>query len=252
MRDFLYSEIAAWHGLRNVPDDADRAVAAGSMLCKRLLEPLQDSFGCVHIRSGYRSPSVNRFGNENKLNCASNEANYAHHIWDYPDGEGKHGATACIVIPWLVDHIERGGSWTDMAWWIHDYLPYSSLHFFPKLAAFNISWHEAPIRRIDSYAAPKGCLTRAGMPNHAGSHADQYAGFPQLYALRDARQVREPAHHAPAPSSHPHSAPLESTNMLDQPVTAGTPLERVKPPSNAMNRLASRAKPTGRTRRERQ
>ena len=39
MRDFLYSEIAAWHQLRNVPDFPDRAIAAGSQLCKHLLLP---------------------------------------------------------------------------------------------------------------------------------------------------------------------------------------------------------------------
>lgn len=180
MRDFLHSEIANWYGLKNVPDFSDQAVQVGRCLCEQLLEPIQETFGRIHIRSGYRSPELNRFGSENKLNCASNEANYAHHIWDYQDTDGKRGATACIVVPWLVDHIERGGSWTDMAWWIHDHLPYSSLYFFPKLAAFNINWHEAPIRRIDSYAPPKGCLTRPGMTNHAGTHADQYQGFPRF------------------------------------------------------------------------
>ena len=67
-----------------------------------------------------------------------------------------------------------------MAWWIHDHLPYSTLCFFPKLAAFNINWHEAPIRRIDSYTDPRGCLTKPGMANHAGLHADQYSSFPDL------------------------------------------------------------------------
>ncbi|WP_157268270.1 hypothetical protein [Azohydromonas aeria] len=177
MRDFLHSEIAAWHQLHNLPDDPDAAIAAGRELCERLLEPLQATFGRVHVRSGYRSPAVNDFGNRNGLNCASNEANRAGHIWDLPDDRGR-GATACIVLPWLADHVERGGRWTDMAWWIHDHLPYSSLYFFPKLAAFNISWHEQPLRRIDSYVAPRGCLTKPGMPNHAGSHASEYAGFP--------------------------------------------------------------------------
>jgi hypothetical protein len=174
MRDFLYSEIAAWHGLRNVPEHPERAVAVGRQLCEQLLEPLQARFGRIHVRSGYRSPEVNRFGSENKLNCASNESNYAHHIWDYPDAQGKCGATACIVVPWLVDYVDKGGSWTAMAWWVHDHLPYSSLYFFPRLAAFNINWHEAPVRRVDSYAPPKGCLTRPGMPNHQGSHASAY------------------------------------------------------------------------------
>jgi len=179
MRDFLYSEIAMWNGLRNVPDFPDRAVSAGTQLCEALLEPLQATFGRIHIRSGYRSPSVNEFGNKNKLNCANNESNYAAHIWDYPDAFGKQGAAACIVVPWLVDHIERGGKWTDMAWWIHDHLPYSTLYFFPRLAAFNINWHEIPVRRVDSYLQPKGCLIRPGTIGYFGLHADQYQGFPK-------------------------------------------------------------------------
>lgn len=40
----------------------------------------------------------------------------------------------------------------------------------PKYWAFNISWHEKPVRRIDSYVAPKGCLTKPGMANFEGSH----------------------------------------------------------------------------------
>jgi hypothetical protein len=182
MRDFLHSEIAAWHGLRNIPDHPDAAIYAGEQLCQQLLEPLQASFGRIHVRSGYRSPAINEFGNLNKLNCASNASNYSAHIWDYPDAQGKRGATACIVVPWLVDHITRGGSWTDMAWWIHDHLPYHSLYFFPRLAAFNIRWHEAPVRRVDSYAAPKGCLIQPGTPGAPGMHQECYVGFPDLDA----------------------------------------------------------------------
>ena len=191
MRDFLHSEIAAWHGLRNVPDNPERAMATGRMLCEHLLEPLQATFGRIHIRSGYRAPQVNRYGNQHKLNCADNEKNFGRHIWDQPDAQGGHGAMACVVVPWLVDHLEKSGSWTAMAWWIHDHLPYSSLHFFSKLGAFNIGWHERPERRIDSYAAPKGCLTQPGMANHGGLHADQYKGFPALVAAH-ARAVFKP------------------------------------------------------------
>lgn len=87
------------------------------------------------------------------------------------------GATACIVVPALVDHADRGGSWTAMAWWIHDHLPYSHLQFFPRLLAFNIRWREAPERVIKSYVAPKGTLTRPGMDNHSGDHASLYRGL---------------------------------------------------------------------------
>lgn len=189
MRDFLHSEIAAWHGLRNIPDDPDRAIAMGRELCTELLEPLQATFGRIHIRSGYRSPEVNRFGNENRMNCASNDRNHGRHIWDYPDAAGHGGAMACIVVPWLVDYVGRGGSWMAMAWWIHDHLPYGILCFFPGLSAFNIGWQEVPERRIDSHVRPKGCLTRPGMDNHAGSHAAFYPSFPSLVRLEPGRRT---------------------------------------------------------------
>lgn len=93
------------------------------------------------------------------------------------------GATACIVIPWLADCVQRGEvDWQAMAWFIHDNLPYSSLCFFPKLAAFNIHWHERPERRIDSYTPPKGVLTKPGMANHDVDHSECYKGFPALSA----------------------------------------------------------------------
>jgi hypothetical protein len=65
-----------------------------------------------------------------------------------------------------------------MAWWIHDHLPYSWLMFFPRYAAFNIGWHERPRRTIYSHVVPRGWLTKPGMPNHSGSHATAYSGFP--------------------------------------------------------------------------
>jgi hypothetical protein len=174
MRDFLFSDIAAIHGLSNVPDDPELAIAAGTKLCEELLEPIQDAFGRIAIRSAYRSADVNAFGNANGYNCASNEANRARHIWDLRDARGHMGATACIVVPYFWDRFQAPGDWQKLAWWIHDHLPYSSLYFFPKLWAVNISWHEAPERRIDSYAAPKGCLTKPGMTNHGGSHAREW------------------------------------------------------------------------------
>jgi hypothetical protein len=177
LRDFLHSEIAQVYGLLNVPDDVDLAVSAGSKLCEELLEPLQARFGRVAIRSAYRSSEVNELGNRNGHSCARNEANYAGHIWDRRDADGRMGATACIVVPALEDYAARGGSWTEMAWWIHDHLPYSHLQFFPKLLAFNIRWREAPERVIKSYVAPKGTLTKPGMDNHPGDHASLYQGL---------------------------------------------------------------------------
>lgn len=177
-RDFLYSEIANLYGMPNLPDEPDLAITVGRHLCEELLEPLQDTFGRIAIRSAYRSSTINDFGNRNKLNCASNKKNRAAHIWDRLDENGHMGATACIVIPWFADRYADGADWRAMAWWIHDHLPYSSMFFFPKLAAFNIRWHECPERRIDSYISPKGCLTRPEMENNRVNHAEWYAGFP--------------------------------------------------------------------------
>ena len=180
MRDFLYSDIASVHGMNNVPDDPELAIAAGSRLCQDLLEPLQDAFGRVAVRSAYRSPEVNGFGNrmqrEGKkgYSCASNEASAAGHIWDRKDADGRMGATACVVVPAFWDRFQAAGDWTRLAWWIHDHLPYSSLYFFPVYWAFNITWSEVPFRRIDSYVEPRGCLTKPGMANHVGSHEPEW------------------------------------------------------------------------------
>ncbi len=180
LRDFLHSEIADFYRIPNIPDDPDLAIEAGKHLCEELLEPLQATFGRLHIRSGYRSRAVNEFGNRNKLNCSTNAATAADHIWDMRDADGCMGATACVVVPWLVDTHDHESDWQRLAWWIHDHLPYASLCFFPKLWAFNIQWHERPVRRIMSYVAPRGVLTKPGMANHQGSHAEWYAGFPDL------------------------------------------------------------------------
>lgn len=183
MRDFLFSEIANFYGMSNIPDDPDLAIAAGRRLCEELLEPIAAAFGGISIRSAYRSCAVNEFGNRNDLNCATNEKNFAHHIWDRRDAGGFMGATACIVVRRFADRYAQGADWRSLAWWIHDHLPYSTLYFFPKLAAFNIQWHERPQRRIDSYIAPKGCLTKPGMVGHAGDHSASYVGFPPVEAL---------------------------------------------------------------------
>ena len=181
MREFLYSEIANIHGLQNIPDDPDLAIANGRAFCEALLDPLEETFGRVAVRSGYRSASLNRFGNENRLNCARNDYPQECHIWDR--GWGAQAiAGASIVIPWFADRYEQGRDWRDLAWWIHDHLPYSELWFFPKLAAFNIAWRQQPLRRIDSYIPPRGTLLAAGSePEETlAMRRRRYADFPPL------------------------------------------------------------------------
>lgn len=178
MRDFLYSEISNLYGVPNVPENPDLAIQNGRHLCEQLLEPLQVAFGRIAIRSAYRSPAVNALGNEKGHNCGSNESNYAGHIWDHPDKNGKRGAMACVVVPWFLERYEQGADWRALAYWIHNHLSYSQLQFFPKLCAFNIGWHEEPARSVYSFIAPKGILVRGEPPNP--KLASHYEGFPLL------------------------------------------------------------------------
>lgn len=179
MRDCLYSEIASFCGIPNIPENPDLAIEVGSKLCEGLLEPLQETFGRIAIRSAYRAPAVIRFGKEIG-HGASVENNAAYHVWDLLDENGHKGATACIVIPWFADCYAQGADWRTLAWWIHDHLPYSHLQFFPKLCGFNLQWHQQPVRRIDSFISPRGCLTKPGMNNHTGNHVAWYKNFPVL------------------------------------------------------------------------
>lgn len=178
LRDFLHSEIAEFYGLANIPDDPDLAIAAGRRLCEELLEPLQDRFGRISIRSAFRSCAVNEIGNLKGHNCASNPSNYAGHIWDRRDAQGHMGATACIIVNAFIPHYEATGRWEAMAWWVHDHLPYSAMEFFPRYAAFNLTWHELPRRVVRSWIPPRrGILTKPGAANHEGRHDGEYAGF---------------------------------------------------------------------------
>lgn len=184
MRDFLYSEIGNFHQQQNLPRDPDLAIAHGRMLCSELLDPLEETFGRLAIRSGYRSPELNRYGNENRLNCARNDNPLECHIWDWGQGAEAIAGTS-LAIPWFTDRYETGRDWRDLAWWIHDHIPYSAMWFFPKLCAFNLDWRPEPHRMIGSYIAPKGLLLRRGEePSEARAERQKrYADFPPFRGI---------------------------------------------------------------------
>jgi len=182
LRDFLYSEISQTEGILNLPVNESLMIESGRALCENLLEPIQAELGRISIRSAYRSPAVNKFGNEKKHNCASNEHNHSRHIWDVEDSMGNFGATACIVVNSFVDYFEKTRDWTALAWWIHDNVPdYREMVFYPKLAAFNINWYSDPASEkvinsqvANPYTGKKGVLTRTGMDNFEGDHYKLY------------------------------------------------------------------------------
>ncbi len=181
MRDFLYSEISNFYSVQNLPENPDLAVQVGSRLCEELLEPLNATFGRIAVRSAYRSLAVNSLGNEKSLNCASNEKNYAGHIWDRRDAEGYMGATACVVVPWFMDKYAAGTDWRAFAYWIHDHLPYSELEFFDGkgMCSFNLTWHERPKKKITSWMTPRVLLQG---DQETVRFSEWYQGFPRLAA----------------------------------------------------------------------
>ena len=183
MREFLYSEIGNMHRIQNIPDDPDLAIQRGRAFCTALLDPLEETFGRVAVRSGYRSAALNRFGNENRLNCARNSYPLECHIWDLPDVEV---AGASIVIPWFADQYEEGRDWRDLAYWLYDHLPFAEAWFFPKLCAFNLAWRARTPRRIDSYITPKGTLVKAFQDPLETQEArrTRYQDFPSFRGLQ--------------------------------------------------------------------
>lgn len=184
MRDFLMSEISAFHGVPNIPNNPDLAIENGKRLCQDLLDPLEETFGRVAIRSGYRSAALNTYGNENKLNCARTDNPIECHVWDYHTDDRAIAGTS-LVIPWFADQYDQGRDWRDLAWWVHDHLPYSDMWFFPKLAAFNLVWRAKPQRTISSYIAPKGMLLRAGATpcEDLATRKARYADFPPFRGI---------------------------------------------------------------------
>lgn len=142
MRQFLLSEIALAYGIVNLPDDETRAIHAGTKLCERILEPIVGLFGPIIIRSGFRSATLNAFGHQHSLACASNEKNFARHIWDHPDKEGRVGASACISIPAFNAGQTELTTRDELAVFLKDRTPCDHITFFKRDNAFNIGWKE--------------------------------------------------------------------------------------------------------------
>lgn len=186
LRDFLFSEISAFHGIPNVPDHPDLLIAAGSALAQNLLDPLVETFGPIAIRAGYRSPTLNKYGNDNKLNCSRNAVNAASRLWDQRDTAGNMGACVTVVVPWFADQYDQGRDWRDLAYWVHDHLDYHEQYYFPKLAALNLTWRENPDKRILSYIAPRGKLVapHAEPPEALPQRQKRYTDFPKFRALQ--------------------------------------------------------------------
>lgn len=190
MREMLYSEVANFHGIPNIPDHPDLAIEVGHRVCEGILEPLHRAFGHVTIRSAFRSARVNGFCNARYVEsdgadtgyyCSDNEYSAARHIWDRRDADGYLGGTVTVVIPWYLPLFERTGDPRPLAWWIKDHIPaYSEMMFFPWLCAFNIRWYEGPSSRsiILDDGTDETLLSDRTLANFNEDHRHLYRGFP--------------------------------------------------------------------------
>ncbi|UWR75804.1 hypothetical protein K4L04_15335 [Phaeobacter inhibens] len=149
-RQFLHSEIAAAYGVVNMPDDAELAIEMGRGLCANVLEPIVSEFGPIIVRSGFRSASLNALGHRLGLKCASNEKNYAAHIWDHRDANGNAGASACIVVPAFNEGYTGRGDWQEFADHLMASLPCTEPKRFKNDNAFNIGWKQPPSARAQT------------------------------------------------------------------------------------------------------
>ena len=191
MRDMLYSEVANFHGLSNIPDDPDLAIASGEKLCQLVLEPLHRAFGGITVRSAFRSAFVNDYCHQrlepgqSDYFCSDNTYSAARHIWDLRDADGHAGATASVVVPRYLEHYAKSGDYRPLGWWIRDNIEdYAEVIFYPWLCAFNIRWYEGPCDQAVRWDPADGdedeVLTRRGMDNFDHDHSEHYPGFPTL------------------------------------------------------------------------
>ncbi len=190
MREMLYSEVANFHGLSNMPDDPDLAITVGKRLCEEILEPLHRTFGHVTVRSAFRSSGVNGFCNARHVEIGDGDTDYycgdniysaARHIWDRRDDAGYMGGTVSIIIPWYLPHYEKTGDPLPLAWWIKDHISaYGELMFFPWLCAFNIRWYEGPSDQaiILDDGTDDELLSDRTIASFNDDHSALYEGFP--------------------------------------------------------------------------
>lgn len=190
MREMLYSEVANFHGMPNIPDDSALAIEVGRQLCTQILEPLHRTFGHVSVRSAFRSGEVNGYcnrrheetgGRDAGYYCSDNAYSAARHIWDRRDARGYMGGTVSVVIPWYLPHFERTGDPLPLAWWIRDHIgAYAEMMFFPWLCAFNIRWYEGPSQKaiILDDGQEDRLLCDATMADWGDDRSPLYAGFP--------------------------------------------------------------------------
>ena len=187
MREMLYSEIANYHGIPNIPDEPNLAIAAGTRLCEELLEPLHATFGHVTVRSAFRSVEVNTYGHERIDKGVRVRRDDVELLPPRvgPARRGRvHGGDGQHRHP-LVPPALRGGNAVAGARLV-DTRPLA-------LFGHDVLWREGKelqrstcggtrSRSAASTPFPRArvLLTKPGMANHGGDHSAEYPSFPEI------------------------------------------------------------------------
>lgn len=134
LAELTVSQMAARRGLANVP--GPKAVAALTLLCLHVLEPVRLHFGCpVAVSSGYRAPEVN---------AAVGGSRTSQHCF---------GQAADFTVPGVHN--------LDVCQWILRNLTYDQLIYeFGRTGWVHVSWVEARLRNEELSAVRVSGRTR--------------------------------------------------------------------------------------------
>lgn len=90
------SDRAARLGIANNPTPAQ--VDAGRLLCERVLEPIREALGVVHVHSGFRSDALNE--------QTPGSSSTSQHVWG-PRGAAADIHVDCMGVADLVEWIAK-------------------------------------------------------------------------------------------------------------------------------------------------
>jgi len=151
LAELVRSDMAARHGLRNMPDDA--GIERLRALCVAILEPVRAHFGRpVAVNSGYRSVALNA-----KIPGSSNRSQHS----------------LCEAVDFEVS----GHANAEVAWWVRDHLAFDQLILEAYVAGdphsgwVHVSWKPAGRRGRDGR---NGVLTMQRRRDAAGKLRNVY------------------------------------------------------------------------------
>lgn len=154
--EFTRSETAARHGIEmQVPEDSE-VFRNLKRLCQRILQPVRDALGPVHILSGYRPPELNKLlgGSPTSQHCAGLAGDFV-----------VTGHMPLEVAQWIARHPFSSYDQLihEFGQWVHVSVPYEHLpHRRELLTAF-----KAPGRKTTCYVHgihPIDVATRLAFP----------------------------------------------------------------------------------------